>query len=49
MEKSFYYLEAPIVRVAGYDVVMPLFSREKHYLPHAARVVAAARKLLSDG
>jgi pyruvate dehydrogenase E1 component beta subunit len=49
VEKSFYYLEAPIVRVAGYDVVMPLFSREKHYLPHAARVVKAARKLLSDG
>jgi pyruvate dehydrogenase E1 component beta subunit len=49
VEKSFYYLEAPVARVAGYDVVMPLFSREKHYLPHAGRVVDAARKLLSEG
>lgn len=49
VEKSFYYLEAPVARVAGYDVVMPLFSREKYYLPHAGRVVDAARQLLSDG
>jgi pyruvate dehydrogenase E1 component beta subunit len=49
VEKSFYYLETPIARVTGYDVVMPLFSREKHYLPHADRVLEAARKLLSDG
>lgn len=49
VEKAFYYLEAPIARVTGYDVVMPLFSREKHYLPHAGRVLKAARKLLSDG
>ena len=49
VEKSFYYLEAPIARVTGYDVVMPLFSREKHYLPHANRVVDAARRLLRDG
>jgi len=49
VEKSFYYLEMPIARVTGYDVVMPLFSREKHYLPHADRVLEAARKLLSDG
>jgi len=49
VEKAFYYLEAPIARVTGYDVVMPLFSREKHYLPNAGRVLKAARKLLSDG
>ena len=49
VEKSFYYLETPIARVTGYDVVMPLFSREKQYLPHADRVLEAARKLLSDG
>ncbi|MBC2733772.1 MAG: alpha-ketoacid dehydrogenase subunit beta [Desulfobacteraceae bacterium] len=49
VEKSFYYLETPIARVTGYDVVMPLFSREKHYLPHADRVLKAARKLLRDG
>jgi pyruvate dehydrogenase E1 component beta subunit len=49
VEKAFYYLEAPIARVTGYDVVMPLFSREKHYLPHAKRVAAVARRLLREG
>ncbi len=49
VEKSFYYLEVPISRVTGYDVVMPLFSREQHYLPHAGRVAAAARAMLRDG
>jgi pyruvate dehydrogenase E1 component beta subunit len=46
VEKSFFYLEAPIVRVTGYDIVTPLFSREQHYLPHPGRIVATARRLL---
>ena len=48
MEKSFYYLEAPIARVTGYDVVIPYFSRENHYIPDTRRVVAAARKVLTS-
>ncbi|MBW1789779.1 MAG: alpha-ketoacid dehydrogenase subunit beta [Deltaproteobacteria bacterium] len=44
MEKSFYYLEAPIARVTGYDVIIPLFSRENVYLPSANRIIRAARK-----
>jgi pyruvate dehydrogenase E1 component beta subunit len=47
MEKAFYYLEVPIARVGGYDVVIPLFSREKDYLPNAARIVRSAKRLLS--
>ncbi len=47
MEKSFYYLEAPIARVTGFDVIIPLFSRENAYLPGVQRIVAAARKTLS--
>jgi pyruvate dehydrogenase E1 component beta subunit len=47
MEKAFYYLEAPIERVTGYDVVIPLFSREKAYLPDAERICRAARKVLA--
>ena len=47
MEKAFYYLEAPIERVTGYDVVMPLFSREKAYLPDEQRILTAARKVLN--
>ena len=47
VEKAFFYLEAPIARVTGFDVVIPLFSREKAYLPSAQRVVNTARKMLS--
>jgi pyruvate dehydrogenase E1 component beta subunit len=47
MEKSFWYLEAPIQRVTGYDVIFPLFAREQHYLPDADRIVNAAREALS--
>jgi pyruvate dehydrogenase E1 component beta subunit len=47
MEKSFYYLETPIKRVTGFDIIIPLFSREKSYLPHAARIVRAAEEMLN--
>jgi pyruvate dehydrogenase E1 component beta subunit len=45
-DKSFYYLEAPIARVAGFDIVIPLFSRENHYIPSVQRIVRAARNVL---
>ena len=48
MEKAFYYLEVPIERVTGYDIIIPLFSREKAYLPNAQRIIRAARKALSN-
>jgi pyruvate dehydrogenase E1 component beta subunit len=48
MEKAFYYLEAPIERVTGYDIVIPLFSREKAYLPGTERILRAARKVLAQ-
>jgi pyruvate dehydrogenase E1 component beta subunit len=47
MEKAFFYLEAPIARVTGFDIVIPLFSREKVYLPGPQRILRAARKVLS--
>ena len=46
MEKAFYYLEVPIERVTGYDVITPLFSRENAYIPNAQRILRAARKAL---
>jgi pyruvate dehydrogenase E1 component beta subunit len=46
MEASFYYLEAPVERVTGADVIIPMFSREKYYLPDTARILDAARKAL---
>ena len=47
MEKAFYYLEAPIARVTGYDIVIPMFSREKAYLPGTERICRAARNVLA--
>jgi pyruvate dehydrogenase E1 component beta subunit len=46
MEGAFFHLEAPIERVTGFDVIIPLFSRESHYLPSPARIVDAARRTL---
>jgi len=48
MEKAFYYLEVPIERVTGFDVITPLFSRENAYIPNANRILRAARKLTND-
>lgn len=46
-EKSFWYLEAPIRRVTGYDLIFPLFAREQAYLPDAERILRAARETLA--
>ena len=46
VEKSFYYLETPVERVAGFDVLIPLFSMERHYVPGVRRIVRTARKVL---
>lgn len=48
VEKAFYYLEAPIVRVTGFDIIIPLFSRESSYLPNTQRIVSEARKILQS-
>jgi pyruvate dehydrogenase E1 component beta subunit len=45
MEKSFYYLEVPIARVTGYDIIIPMFAREKKYIPDVHRILRAAGKL----
>ncbi|HET7315390.1 alpha-ketoacid dehydrogenase subunit beta [Salinisphaera sp.] len=48
IEESFWYLEAPIRRVTGYDIHVPYFAREQAYLPDASRIVDAARAVLND-
>jgi pyruvate dehydrogenase E1 component beta subunit len=45
-EKAFYYLEAPVQRVTGYDTIVPYFAREQAYLPSVERIVAGARTAL---
>jgi len=46
VEKAFFYLEVPISRVTGFDILIPLFSRENYYLPNVQRIVRSARQLL---
>ncbi len=45
-ERGLYTLLAPVQRVTGYDVVVPLFRLENQYLPSVARIVGAVRKTL---
>jgi len=47
IEKSFWYLEAPIKRVTGFDIIFPLFAREQAYLPGVERILMAARETLA--
>jgi pyruvate dehydrogenase E1 component beta subunit len=35
-----------VLRVAGYDVVVPLPRLERHYLPSVERILDAAHKVL---
>jgi pyruvate dehydrogenase E1 component beta subunit len=44
VEKSFWYLEAPIRRVTGFDTIIPLAAYEQYYLPGVERIVRAARE-----
>ena len=45
-DTSFLYLRAPIERVTGFDVPVPLFALENHYLPTPARVVKGIEKVV---
>jgi pyruvate dehydrogenase E1 component beta subunit len=47
VEKAFFYLEAPISRVTGFDVIIPLFSRENSYIPNVQRILREAKKILN--
>jgi len=46
-DTSFLYLKAPIERVTGFDVPVPLFSLENDYLPTEKRVKAAIEKTVN--
>jgi len=46
VEKAFFYLEAPVERVTGYDSIIPLFSREKSFIPNKERIIRAVHKAL---
>jgi len=46
-ERAIYALKAPILRVTGYDTIMPLFKLEMNYLPSVARIIDATEQLMS--
>jgi pyruvate dehydrogenase E1 component beta subunit len=46
VDGAFFYLEAPVERVTGYDVPVPYFAREHEYLPGFNRIRSAARRVL---
>lgn len=45
-ERALYSLRAPVRRVTGWDVTVPLRLAERHYLPSTARIMSAARTVL---
>lgn len=46
-ERGLLKLLAPVQRVGGWDIRMPLFRLEQYYIPDADRVVIAARRALN--
>jgi 2-oxoisovalerate dehydrogenase E1 component beta subunit len=44
MEEAFDHLEAPVARVAGYDIPYPPATIEQHYVPTAERIARAVRR-----
>jgi len=46
-EKGLLHLEAPVLRVTGYDVPYPYWQLEDLYVPSVERVAAAIRRLLA--
>jgi 2-oxoisovalerate dehydrogenase E1 component beta subunit len=47
MEKAFYALEAPVLRVSGYDTPFPPAKLEGTYLPDADRILEAVDRALA--
>jgi pyruvate/2-oxoglutarate/acetoin dehydrogenase E1 component len=45
-EKAILHLQAPVLRVTGYDVPYPYWTIEDAYMPSVARVADAVRRLL---
>jgi len=46
-EKAFLSLQAPIERVTGFDIPMPLLKSEHYYLPNPKRIVMAVKKVMN--
>ncbi|MCH7568591.1 MAG: alpha-ketoacid dehydrogenase subunit beta [Nanoarchaeota archaeon] len=47
-EKALYSLQAPIERVTGYDVIVPLRLYENYYLPNQQKIINAVEKVMRN-
>jgi 2-oxoisovalerate dehydrogenase E1 component beta subunit len=45
-ERAFYSLEAPVLRVGGFDTPYPAAKLEEHFLPHPDRILDAVERSL---
>ena len=45
-ERCLFELRAPVLRVAGYDTVMPLAKLEQHYMPSRERILEAVHEVM---
>ncbi|OIK10424.1 alpha-ketoacid dehydrogenase subunit beta [Bacillus sp. MUM 116] len=45
-DTSFLFMKSPVERVTGFDVPVPLFALEEHYLPTPKRVLKAIEKVI---
>jgi pyruvate dehydrogenase E1 component beta subunit len=45
-ERTFYHLEAPIKRVSGYDIPVPLPKLEDYYLPDTKQIILAVEETM---
>ncbi|HBZ10055.1 MAG TPA: alpha-ketoacid dehydrogenase subunit beta [Bacillus bacterium] len=46
-DTSFLYLKSPVERITGFDVPVPFYSLEQHYLPTTDRVAKAIEKTVN--
>ena len=46
-ERAFLSLQAPIERVTGFDIPVPLMKTEHYYLPNAKKIVMAVKRVMS--
>lgn len=47
VENAMMFLEAPVQRVTGYDLVMPFFNLERSYLPDSTKVITAVKEVVN--
>jgi len=47
MEHSFLHLQAPVVRVTGFDTILPLPHLEKYFLPNAEKIMQTIERVMA--